>query len=129
MGSTLSFDSYIFQCNLANSQVYTVTYVDYPDGALKGWHIEDFFDQSIKSIAAELDDFKINKRVVNENPKYEISITYKLYAPKSGKIMTAKLLKHGKRTYYITFVSNKQQSEQRINSFINSFKIIRTTKN
>lgn len=127
LGAAVEFDEYFFQYNVGNEHVYSVSYVDFPKSILDSWDTEQLFDQSIKTLNAQLDDFKVDHRKVKLEKGFEKSITYTLYSDTPGAMMKAKMLKKGDRIYRILFSCIRRQPEhEQIDNFINSFRILRT---
>lgn len=119
-----AFDEFVFQYRQGLEHTYNVSYVDFPSELIKGWDIEQLFDQTIKNISAQVDDFRITDRQVSTVKGYEKNITYTLFSSTPGAMMKARLLKKGKRIYYIFFAcSRKQPNTEDIDNFLNSFQI------
>ncbi len=130
MGSTAEYDEFFFQYKIVNEHIYSVSYVDFPEIILESWDTEQLFDQSIKTISTQLDEFKITERKVNNEKTFEKSITYTLYSSTPGAMMKAKLVKHGDRIYQIFFACTRRQPEnEKIDAFIDSFKIYQSKEN
>lgn len=124
LGATDEFNEFVFQYRFGLEHTYNVSYIDFPDALIKGWDIEQLFDQTIQNISAQLDDFRITERQVNAADSYDKSITYTLFSSTPGAMMKAKLLKEGKRIYYVFFAcSRRQPNTEDIDSFLNSFQI------
>jgi hypothetical protein len=129
LGQIGDYYEYVFQHRLGIEHTYNVSYIDFPDQVLKSWDIEQLFDQSIKTISSQLDEFIINERVVNTNDGYEKSITYSLFSSTPGVMMKTKLLKQGKRIYIIFFsCTRRQPNTEDIDNFLNSFQIYKPSK-
>jgi hypothetical protein len=124
LGSTAEYDEFLFQYRVADEHLYQVSIVDVPPTILKGWDTEQLFDQSIKNMSAQLDDFKVTDRQVNAEKNFELSITYTLFSSTPGAMVKARFLKYGTRFYYVFFACTRRQpNTDKIDEFLDSFKI------
>lgn len=124
LGATQEFNEYVFQYRVGLEHRYVVSYIDFPEELIKAWDIEELFDQTIKNISAQVDDFRISERKVNQMKGYEKSITYALFSSTPGAMMKSRLLKRGNRIYYVYFAcARRQPNTEDIDAFLDSFQL------
>lgn len=130
LGATNEFDEFVFQYRVGLEHRYVVSYVDFPEELIKAWDTEQLFDQTIQNISAQVDDFRITERQVNNMKGYEKSITYALFSSTPGAMMKARLLKRGNRIYYLYFAcSRRQPNTEDIDAFLDSFQLYQPKEN
>lgn len=124
LGAANEFNEFVFQYRVGMEHRYVVSYIDFPNDLIKGWDTEQLFDQTIQNISAQLDDYRISDRQVNQVKGYDKSITYALFSSTPGAMMKARLLKRGERIYYIYFACAKRQpNTEDIDAFLDSFQL------
>ena len=123
-GSIGKYAQHSFQYNIASEHIYSVSYVDFPPELLKAWDNEQLFDQTIKTMTAQLGNFRISKKVDNPTKIYEKSITYTLNSSTPGEFIKSKFIRYEDRIYQILFMCRRRQPKnEKIDNFIESFKI------